>query len=176
MLSRPELQSTDCCTPERYRSMKIASVSSAIKGKKILLVDCFQLLPVDQLIELAALVPATVTAQPLGSVLLLADFTGADVRSQAAWIDEAFAGVRPSLPETFRLGGDRSNLPQDFLRTPEIFFATGFAYLQDARRSFGLAGGTDEPQRSRRDAVATAVRRISQRAQPAKRLNFATST
>ena len=46
------------------------------QGKKILLVDCTNC-TVEQLIELAALVPAQVTSQPRGSVLLLADFTGA---------------------------------------------------------------------------------------------------
>jgi hypothetical protein len=47
------------------------------KHKKILLVDgsgC----SAHQLEDLALLVPARVTAEPLGSVLLLADFTGAE--------------------------------------------------------------------------------------------------
>jgi hypothetical protein len=47
------------------------------KRKKILLVDgsgC----SAEQLEELATLVPARVTAEPKGSVLLLADFTGAE--------------------------------------------------------------------------------------------------
>lgn len=46
------------------------------QGKKILLVDCTNC-TVEQLMELSALVPVEVTSQPQGSVLLLADFTGA---------------------------------------------------------------------------------------------------
>jgi SpoIIAA-like len=46
------------------------------KDKKILLVDCSNC-SVEELEELAPLVPARVTAEPRGSVLLLADFTGA---------------------------------------------------------------------------------------------------
>ena len=46
------------------------------KGKKILLVDGSNS-SAEQLEELAALVPSHVTAEPRGSVLLLADFTGA---------------------------------------------------------------------------------------------------
>ena len=46
------------------------------KDKKILLVDCSNC-SAEQLEEFAALVPARVTAEPRGSVLLLADFTGA---------------------------------------------------------------------------------------------------
>ena len=46
------------------------------KDKRILLVDCSNC-SVEELEELAPLVPARVTAEPRGSVLLLADFTGA---------------------------------------------------------------------------------------------------
>ena len=45
-------------------------------GKKILLVDGSNS-SAEQLEELAALVPSRVTAEPRGTVLLLADFTGA---------------------------------------------------------------------------------------------------
>ena len=48
------------------------------KGKKILLVDCTNATS-EELQKLARLVPAYVTAEPRGSVLLLADFTGAKV-------------------------------------------------------------------------------------------------
>ena len=89
------------------------------QGKKILLVDCTDC-TVEQLIELAALVPAEVTSQPHGSVLLLADFTGAEVRHEQRGSPEAFAGLRSSASEAFRVGGGRTT-PQDFLRTPESF-------------------------------------------------------
>ncbi len=45
------------------------------KGKRILLVDCTHCTST-QLVELAKIVPTRVTAEPRGSVLLLADFTG----------------------------------------------------------------------------------------------------
>jgi len=60
------------------------------QGKKILLVDCTNC-TVEQLIELAALVPAEVTSQPHGSVLLLADFRG------AAFDRKSVDRLKPSL-------------------------------------------------------------------------------
>ena len=107
------------------------------KGKKILLVDCSKC-TVEQLIELAALVPVEVTSQPHGSVLLLADFTGASFdRNSVDRLNPA--GLRPAPPETFRMGGSRA-VAKNLLRTPEIFFAEGITDFQDARGSDGLAG------------------------------------
>lgn len=45
------------------------------KGKKVLFVDCSHC-SADELEKISRMVPSYVTAQPKGSVLLLADFTG----------------------------------------------------------------------------------------------------
>ena len=62
------------------------------QGKKILLVDCTNC-SAEELEKFADLVPAQVTAEPRGSVLLLADFTGSKVDKKAVERDEARAGL-----------------------------------------------------------------------------------
>jgi len=52
------------------------------RGKQVLLVDCTNCTTAE-MIELAPLVPAQMADEPLGSVLLLADFTGSKIDKTA---------------------------------------------------------------------------------------------
>lgn len=82
------------------------------KGKKILLVDCSNC-TVEQLVELAALVPVEVTSQPHGSVLLLADFTGASFdRNSVDRLKPSLVFDRPHLKRSAWVGVEQ--LPKIF--------------------------------------------------------------
>ncbi len=61
------------------------------KGKKILLVDCTNC-SAEELEKFADLVPAHVTAEPRGSVLLLADFTRLEGGQEGGGAGQARAG------------------------------------------------------------------------------------
>ena len=89
------------------------------KDKKILLVDCTNC-SVDQLVELAALVPAKVTAQPLNSVLLLADFTGATFdRESVDRLKPSLVFDRPHLKRSAWVGVEQ--LPKVFYQHLKSF-------------------------------------------------------
>lgn len=82
------------------------------KGKQILLVDCSHC-STEQLAELAALVPERVTAEPRGSVLLLADFTGAILdRHSLDRLKPALVFDRPHLKRSAWVGVEQ--LPKVF--------------------------------------------------------------
>jgi len=82
------------------------------KDKKILLVDSSNCSP-EQLEELAALVPAQVTAEPRGSVLLLADFTGSKIdKKSLEHIKPSLVFDRPHLKRSAWVGTE--NLPKIF--------------------------------------------------------------
>ena len=82
------------------------------KQKKILLVDgtgC----SAEQLEEFATLVPARVTAEPLGSVLLLADLTGARIdKKTLELVKPALVLDRPYLKRSAWVGTE--GLPKIF--------------------------------------------------------------
>lgn len=82
------------------------------KHKKVLLVDgsgC----SVQQLEDLALLVPARVTAEPLGSVLLLADWTGAQFdKKSLERLKPALVFDRPHLKRSAWVGTE--GLPKVF--------------------------------------------------------------
>ncbi len=76
------------------------------KDKRILLVDCSDCSP-EQFEELALLVPAKVTAEPKGSVLLLADFTGSKIDKRILEIFKpALVFDRPHLKRSAWVGTD----------------------------------------------------------------------
>ncbi len=82
------------------------------QGKKILVVDCTKC-TAEQLEELSALVPAQVTTQPRGSVLLLADFTGSNFdKKSLERIKPALVFDRPHLKRSAWVGVE--NLPKVF--------------------------------------------------------------
>ena len=82
------------------------------KDKKILLVDCSNC-SVKQFEELAALVPARVTAEPRGSVLLLADLTGSKIdKKSLEIIKPVLVFDRPHLKRSAWVGVE--NLPKIF--------------------------------------------------------------
>jgi hypothetical protein len=89
------------------------------KHKKILLVDgtgC----STEQLAELAMLVPARVTAEPLGSVLLLADFTGAQFdKKSVESFKPALVFDRPHLKRSAWVGME--GLPKIFYEHMKTF-------------------------------------------------------
>jgi|SRR5580698_5133246 hypothetical protein len=82
------------------------------QGKKILLVDISQCAG-DELLKLIRLVPHYATGEPRESVLLLADFTGADFdRESVTILKESAVFVRPHLKKSAWVGTD--NLPHVF--------------------------------------------------------------
>jgi hypothetical protein len=84
------------------------------QGKVILFVDCSHCSS-NELEKLARLVPSYVTEQPKGSVLLLADFTGAQFDRKA--VEQMQAGMvydRPHLKRSAYYGTD--TLPDVFYK------------------------------------------------------------
>ncbi|MGA9813496.1 MAG: STAS/SEC14 domain-containing protein [Terriglobales bacterium] len=82
------------------------------QGKKILLVDCSNCSS-GELEQFAELVPAYVTAEPRGSVLLLADFTGATMDKKSLdRLKPALVFDRPYLKRSAWVGTD--SLPKVF--------------------------------------------------------------
>ena len=89
------------------------------QGKRILLVDISHCKGAE-LKKLSALVPSFVTAQPKGSVLLLADFTGAEFDREA--IDILKKGTvfdRPHLNRSAWVGAE--SLPKVFYENIKSF-------------------------------------------------------
>lgn len=82
------------------------------QGKRILFVDCSHC-SADELEKLSGLVPSYVTAEPKGSVLLLADFTGAQFdRDAFERMKQVAVFDRPYLKRSAWFGAD--TLPHVF--------------------------------------------------------------
>jgi len=82
------------------------------KDKRVLLVDCSHC-PAEDLEQFARLVPARVTVEPRGSVLLLADFTGVKIDKKGIErIKPALVFDRPYLKRSAWVGTE--NLPKVF--------------------------------------------------------------
>jgi hypothetical protein len=82
------------------------------QGKQILLVDISQCTPAE-VAKIVLLVPSYVTSEPRGSVLLLADFTGAEFdRIAIDRIKESTVFDRPHLKRSAWVGIE--NLPKVF--------------------------------------------------------------
>ncbi|HEX3351217.1 MAG TPA: STAS/SEC14 domain-containing protein [Terriglobales bacterium] len=89
------------------------------KDKRILLVDCSNCSP-EEMEQFATLVPARVTAEPRGSVRLLADFTGVKVdRKGVERIKPALVFDRPYLKRSAWVGTE--NLPKVFYEHMKSF-------------------------------------------------------
>ena len=89
------------------------------QGKKILLVDVSNC-SAAELQEMAALVPEYVTSEPKGSVLLLADFTGAEFDHDAAMrLKESTVFDRPHLKRSAWVGVD--SMPRVFYQNIKSF-------------------------------------------------------
>ncbi len=89
------------------------------QGKKILLVDVSSC-SADELERVAALVPEYVTSEPKGSVLLLADFTGAQFDHEAAMrLKESTVFDRPHLKRSAWVGVD--SMPRVFYENIKSF-------------------------------------------------------
>ena len=89
------------------------------KGKKILLMDCTNCSP-DELEKIARLVPQYVAANPKGSLLLLADFTGATFHKRI--MDAVKEGIvldRPYLKRSAWVGV--GGLPKVFYENLKAF-------------------------------------------------------
>ncbi len=82
------------------------------KGKQILLVDASHCTPVE-VAKIVLLVPSYVTSEPRGSVLLLADFTGAELdRIAIDRLKESAVFDRPHLKRSAWVGIEK--LPKVF--------------------------------------------------------------
>jgi hypothetical protein len=82
------------------------------QGKRILLIDCSRC-SVEELEKITGFVPSYVTAEPKGSVLLLADFTGTPFdRKVVERLKQNTVFDRPYLKRSAWVGTD--NLPHVF--------------------------------------------------------------
>jgi hypothetical protein len=82
------------------------------RGKRVLLVD-FSNCPANEVEELARAVPNYTTAQPLGSVLVLTDFTGAAFdRDALRAVKETAAFDKPFVKKSALIGTE--DLPASF--------------------------------------------------------------
>jgi hypothetical protein len=89
------------------------------KGKQILLADCSHC-SAEELEIMSRLVPSYVTAEPKGSVLLLADFTGAHFdRSAIERLKQDIVVDRPHLKRSAWVGAEA--LPQVFYQHLKTF-------------------------------------------------------
>jgi hypothetical protein len=89
------------------------------KNKQILLVDLSHC-PAAEVESISHLLPSYVTAEPLGSVLLLADFTGADINRQAVTeIKRDAVFNRPHLKRSAWVGTEA--IPQIFYEHIKVF-------------------------------------------------------
>jgi len=89
------------------------------QGKQILLVDCSHCSG-EELEKVARLVPQFVTAEPRGSVLLLADFTGAKFdRTVITIIKEGTVFDRPHLKRSAWVGTE--SMPKVFYENIKSF-------------------------------------------------------
>ena len=89
------------------------------KGKQVLLVDVSNCSP-EEVAKISAMVPAYVTTQPRGSVLLLGDFTGARFdRNTIERLKQDTVFDRPYLKRSAWVGTD--NLPKVFYEHLKVF-------------------------------------------------------
>lgn len=89
------------------------------KGKSILLVDLSNC-SVEEVKRISELVPKFVTTHPKGSLLLLADFSGAEFdRETLSKMKEAAVFDRPHLKKSAWVGTD--NLPKVFYEHLKVF-------------------------------------------------------
>lgn len=89
------------------------------KEHQVLLVDISHCTP-DQVAKIAKAVPEHVSSQPLGSVLLLADFTGSKFDKDAMTaLKEATVFDRPHLKRSAWVGTD--TLPKVFYENIKMF-------------------------------------------------------
>ncbi|MGO9123623.1 MAG: hypothetical protein ACLP6G_01915 [Terriglobales bacterium] len=89
------------------------------QGKQILLVDCSHC-SIDELEKISSLVPSYVTAEPKGSVLLLADFTGTPFdRNVVERLKQNTVFDRPYLKRSAWVGADA--LPHVFYEHLKTF-------------------------------------------------------
>jgi hypothetical protein len=89
------------------------------KGKQILLVDCTNC-SADELENVARIVPTYVTAEPLASLLLLADFTGSKFdRKMMETMKQGLVYDRPHLKRSAWVGTE--NLPNVFYEHLKVF-------------------------------------------------------
>lgn len=89
------------------------------KSRKVLLVDLSNSTP-DELTKASLLVPAYVTTEPRGSVLLLADFTGSKFdKPSLAKLKEATVYDRPHLKRSAWVGTE--TLPKVFYENIKAF-------------------------------------------------------
>ena len=127
----------------RYRAVLIRiSITNALmderihfiyhKGKKILLVDLSKC-PASELEKLVRQVPDHVTVQPLGSVLVLTDFTGAVFdRAAVLAVKETAVFDKPYIRKSALVGTE--SFPKDFYEELRSF----------SRRDLLIFGSRDE--------------------------------
>ena len=102
-------------------------------NQRVLLIDISNCLP-DQVSQICRLVPTHVSAEPHGSVLLLADFTGAKFDKNAvANLKEATVYVRPHLKRSAWVGVE--TLPKVFYDNIKSFSQRDLPKFQSRREA-----------------------------------------
>ena len=108
------------------------------QGKQVVLADCSNCLAVD-VHKIVRAVPDYVTAQPLGSVLLLVDFTGASFDQDALLaMKECAVFDKPYIKKATWVGAE--NLPHAFEKDLKTFSRREFPTFK-TRGSLEMAGG-----------------------------------
>ena len=109
-----------------------SSKDRASKGREILFVDLSNCTP-GEVEQIARKAPEYVTARPPGSVLLLADFTGASFDQNAIWtMKESAVFDKPYIKKTAWIGAE--SFPEQFKNE----------LMKFARREFPAFKGREE--------------------------------
>jgi len=103
------------------------------QGKKILLID-FSNCSAPEVEKIARAAPETVTAQPRGSVLVLADFTGASFDHEALRaMKESAVFHKPYISKSAWVGAE--NLPPVFERNLKTFSRREFTTFKSREQA-----------------------------------------
>ena len=114
------------------------------EGQRILLVDLSGCTP-EQVATIADLVPSYVTAEPRGSVLLLADFTNAQVdRDSLEHLKKAMVYDRPHVKRSAWFGA--AGVPKAFYENVKAFTVREFPIFQTREQAISYLVDTDQDE------------------------------
>ena len=114
------------------------------KGRRILLVDLSSCTPL-QVAIICDLVPSHVTSEPRDSVLILADFTNAQIdRNAVEHLKKAMVYDRPHIKRSAWIGA--ANFPKAFYENVKAFTVREFPVFQTRERAMSYLVGEDEDE------------------------------
>ncbi|MGE5206383.1 MAG: hypothetical protein ACM3PW_12270 [Chlamydiota bacterium] len=114
------------------------------QGQRILLADCSGCTAA-QLATICDLVPSYVTAEPRGSVLLLADFTNAQVdRNAVEHLKKAMVFDRPHIKRSAWIGA--AGFPKAFYENVKAFTAREFPVFETREQALAYLVGEGQEE------------------------------